>query len=102
MREESGRFFFIYRPTASLKEIILVGAIDMCPVVRNTSLSLTNVTQPAYFLSYSSSFQLSLRWLAGLGAPGFFRTHRDCHLYLFLLLLYIELLVHGYSVQTSF
>ena len=43
----------------------------MCPVFRSLSLFLTQVTQPAFFfLSYSSSYELSLRWLVGLEAPG--------------------------------
>ena len=34
---------------------------------------------------------------------GFFKSHRDYYLYVFsLLLLYIELLVYGHSVQTLF
>ena len=38
-----------------------------------------------FFLSYSFSYQLSLRWLTGWGVPSdwFFRSHRDCCLYLF-------------------
>ena len=42
--------FFVYKPTASLNEIIWIGAIAVCLVSRNPSLFVTQATQHAFFL----------------------------------------------------
>ena len=40
---------FVYKPTASLRGIICIGARSGCPVLHNSSLSLMQVTQSAFF-----------------------------------------------------
>ena len=58
--------------------------------------------QPVFSLSYSFFISAEPTLVAGLGVPGglLLMSHRDYHLYHFFLLLYIELLVYGHSVQT--
>ena len=48
------------------EELLWVGAIGTWPVFRNSYISLTQVTQSLFSLFYIFSFQLRLRWLAGL------------------------------------
>ena len=72
------RFFIRHTAMAAIhdnnEELLCVGAIAVCPVFRNPSLSLTQMTKPVFFsfiyIVSSSSFQLSLCWLAELEAPG--------------------------------
>ena len=44
-----GNELFVYKTTASLRGVIWVGAIAVCPVFRNPSFSLTQVVRSAFF-----------------------------------------------------
>ena len=64
--------FVVYKPTTSLRGIIWVGAIAVCPVFRNPSFSLTQMTQPVFLFpivlyfgwAYAVWQSWGPRWLA--------------------------------------
>ena len=73
---------FFYKPTTLLRGIIIGwchNSYSSIPLL----IPVTQMTEPVFFISDSSSFQLRLSWLVGLGSPGswLLRSYHESFLY---------------------
>ena len=72
------RMSFFYKPTASPREIICVGSIAVCSVFRNPSVTLTQVTQSAFFPFLEFFISAKRTLVCRLRGAWWLALYRDC------------------------